>query len=225
MAVSVTHATVAVGTNDGNGEIAKDEWNEAHSISMASQRVLGRTTSGTGAAEELKGMWVEVSRATASNSTSIDFTGIDSTADEWMVEYYNVIPATSADWFFFRTSTDNGATYDSGASDYTGLQLTAAAGGASVYAYTDPEGYIGADDVGRGTNQVGANGRTLITTPSVAQYGVIRNQTCIQVTGGDLKLADNFVVRNSAADITAIRHAFSTNNIASGTFVLYKRLK
>lgn len=32
MAVTVTHATVAVGTPAGDGEIAKDEWNEEHTV-------------------------------------------------------------------------------------------------------------------------------------------------------------------------------------------------
>lgn len=32
MAISITHATVAVGTDAGNGEIRKAQWNEAHTV-------------------------------------------------------------------------------------------------------------------------------------------------------------------------------------------------
>jgi hypothetical protein len=53
MAVSLTHTTVAVGTNAGNGEIAKEEWNEEHTLTMGTGKLLGRSTSGTGAAEEI----------------------------------------------------------------------------------------------------------------------------------------------------------------------------
>lgn len=53
MAVSLTHTTVAVGTNAGNGEIAKEQWNENHTLTMAADKILGRATSGTGAVEEL----------------------------------------------------------------------------------------------------------------------------------------------------------------------------
>lgn len=53
MAVTLTHATVATGTNAGNGEIAKEQWNEGHSLSMATGKLLGRTSSGAGSAEEL----------------------------------------------------------------------------------------------------------------------------------------------------------------------------
>ncbi|MCP4410191.1 MAG: hypothetical protein GY807_21100 [Gammaproteobacteria bacterium] len=55
MAINLTHTTVAVGTDAGNGEIAKAEWNEAHTITMATAKILGRTTAGTGAVEELDG--------------------------------------------------------------------------------------------------------------------------------------------------------------------------
>ena len=45
MAITLTHATVAVGTDDGNGEIAKAQWNEAHAVSGT----LDVANGGTGA--------------------------------------------------------------------------------------------------------------------------------------------------------------------------------
>lgn len=54
MAIEVKHATQAVGTDAGNGEIAKAQWNEGHAINMATARVLGRSTAGAGAAEEIE---------------------------------------------------------------------------------------------------------------------------------------------------------------------------
>lgn len=53
MSVSLTHATVAAGTDAGNGEIGKSQWNEEHTLSMATARMLGRTTAGAGAVEEI----------------------------------------------------------------------------------------------------------------------------------------------------------------------------
>jgi hypothetical protein len=53
MVISVKHATQAVGTDAGNGEIRKAQWNEAHTIEMATARILGRTTSDAGPVEEL----------------------------------------------------------------------------------------------------------------------------------------------------------------------------
>lgn len=53
MAVSLTHTTVATGTDAGNAQIGKTQWNETHTLQMAADRLLGRTTAGTGAVEEI----------------------------------------------------------------------------------------------------------------------------------------------------------------------------
>lgn len=53
MAVSLTHTTVAAGTDAGNGEIAKTQWNENHTLTLATDKLLGRATAGTGAVEEI----------------------------------------------------------------------------------------------------------------------------------------------------------------------------
>lgn len=53
MAVSLKHTTQAVGTDAGNGEIRKAQWNEEHALTLATARLLGRTTAGTGSAEEI----------------------------------------------------------------------------------------------------------------------------------------------------------------------------
>lgn len=53
MAISLTHTTVAVGVDAGNGEIGKTQWNEAHTLTMATGKLLGRSTAGSGAVEEI----------------------------------------------------------------------------------------------------------------------------------------------------------------------------
>lgn len=53
MTVSLKHTTQAVGTDAGNGEIGKTQWNEEHTLTLATNRLLGRTTAGTGTAEEI----------------------------------------------------------------------------------------------------------------------------------------------------------------------------
>lgn len=227
MAVSLTHATVAAGTNNGNGEIAKEQWNEAHTLSMASQRVLGRTTSGTGAAEELKGMWVEVSRASPSSSASVEFTGIDSTADEWAVAYYNVLPATDGDQLMMYTSTNGGSSYDTGASDYSwtyvGHDGTTTNSADQTSDLIPVNGYFLTGNVAG----EGASGNVILYTPSAAAPCRIRFEYSVISSSTLNKLFTGFghAQRLASADVDAIKFAFFTGNIASGTFALLKRLK
>lgn len=53
MAISLTHTTVAVGTDAGNGEVRKAEWNENHTLTADTDTLLGRATAGPGAIEEI----------------------------------------------------------------------------------------------------------------------------------------------------------------------------
>jgi hypothetical protein len=69
MAVSLTHATTAVGTDAENGEIRKAQWNEGHTLTMATARILGRTTASTGAVEELSaGTGISIAAGAITNS-------------------------------------------------------------------------------------------------------------------------------------------------------------
>lgn len=53
MTISLKHATQATGSDQGNGDIHKSQWNEEHTITMATGKLLGRTTASTGAVEEI----------------------------------------------------------------------------------------------------------------------------------------------------------------------------
>jgi hypothetical protein len=227
MAIAVTHNVVVATANDAGYEVSRNAWNDGHALSMATSRVLGRTTSGAGAVEELKGMWVEVSRATASNSTSIDFTGIDSTADEWMVAMYNVLPATDGDFFGMRTSTNGGSSYDAGGSDYNGQTISGADPSITANQPASSDGiYLSTDGVGTASNETGYQGEIFITTPTSAQYcQVFFEAAYIESTSGGIVQDDGYWRRLTAADVDAVRFYFESGNIASGTFVLYKRLK
>jgi hypothetical protein len=226
MAIAVTHNVVVATANDAGYEVSKNAWNDGHALSMATSRVLGRTTAGTGAAEELKGMWVEVSRATASSSATIDFTGIDSTADEWLLSIINAVPATDGGQLDLRTSSNGGSSYDSSASDYTSVALfTDQTAPFTDYAATDTKFRLGVLNAGNASNETGVQANIRITTPSLAQYCVLYAEVCIVDDAGAPCFGFVSGRRNSAADVDAVRVYFDTGNITSGTFVLYKRLK
>lgn len=53
MAISLKHSTTATGVDAGNGQIGKAQWNDQHSLLLSTQKVIGRASAGTGAAEEI----------------------------------------------------------------------------------------------------------------------------------------------------------------------------
>jgi hypothetical protein len=235
MAVTVKPKTLSTGgPYSPTGELSPTIWNEGHKIEMASQRMLGRLASGAGEAEELAGMWVEVSRAVADDDTSIDFTGLDSSADEWMVEFTAVKPATDNAYLTARTSTDGGSTYDS-SSDYYQLAITAVsdfpvAGTSSINYNGDGQGSLteiylpwGAG-IDNSSNSSGLCGTLQISNPAAATY--TRMGYALSVTDSTAAVYETgSFYRVTADDVNAIRFFMASGNISSGTFVLLKRLK
>jgi hypothetical protein len=86
MTIQVTHATQATGTDAGNGEIRKAQWNEAHAINMATGNLLGRSTAGTGAAEEIAvGSGLLLSAGTLSATGGGGTASPKALLDTWMI--------------------------------------------------------------------------------------------------------------------------------------------
>ena len=171
------------------------------------------------------GNWIKINSATASNSTSITFTGLSSTYGSYVVVMSNVAPVTDATTLWMRTSSNAGVSYDSGASDYSW-------GVDSIELDTSPTSSITADDadsqieitgtdtMGNTTNENGAFW-LVIYDPSAAQH-------CRVTWSGQFRGAtptDNMIwgagARLAVADVDAIQFLMSSGNISTGEFVLY----
>lgn len=70
MAVSVTHNFVSLVADEGDpNEVGPDEWNAAHTVTLGTDKLLGRDTAGTGAVEEI-GVTAPISFDGAGNITA-----------------------------------------------------------------------------------------------------------------------------------------------------------
>lgn len=109
MAISLTHTTVAVGTDAGNGEIRKAQWNEQHTLTVASQKLIGRTTALTGAAEEIGvGSGLSLASLTLSLSDALASIGVLTPAADNLVYYTGASTASlSALTSFARSLLDD----------------------------------------------------------------------------------------------------------------------
>lgn len=72
MAVSITHPFVSTKSDGGDTSVVRPtNWNAAHTITMATGKVLGRTTAGTGAVEELDATSTGLSVLSASDAAAV----------------------------------------------------------------------------------------------------------------------------------------------------------
>lgn len=188
------------------------------------------TSNGAGALPTFQtatgGAWTMISTATASSSATVDFTGLSSSYSLYAIVFDEVVNATEAVTMYIRTSTNNGSSYDSGASDYLycyhGLSNTTYASGGST----------GSTFIQMGHNAAGyaldnptarAAGIIYIARPSSAAtcsiYGTLMHR--YDTSGAGVARWDFAGVRNTAADVDAVRILMSSGNITSGNFKLF----
>lgn len=171
--------------------------------------------------------WTLLATATASTSSSVDFTsGIDGTYDKYVILYYNVIPASSSD-LIFRVSTDAGSSwlatnYKSSQSSIslttpveeaqstitTGIQLNGTNTNWDVAAVAG----FGASGMVEVHNPASSSMKKMVISTLMCRYAALDNRTMIRTTGQ---------WDNATTAIDGFRFIQSTGNISSGEFMLY----
>lgn len=239
-AVSATHgdlsATAGAGTTGATAfrvatQSAADNTTLAASTAMVQAAILASSgisgslpaqsgnagkflsTNGTSPSWSPAGSWVALSSVSASNSATVDLTGIDGTYDAYAIEVVNAIPATASAQLYLRTSSNGGGSYDSGANDY----ITSYASSSSS---TSKSSVV---SIGYGGAYSGLNGLLYLIKPSGAYVtGVVCSGTYWNNAGTD-RLDNYFLsfVRAGNVAVNAVRFLMSTGNITSGTFRLY----
>ncbi len=170
------------------------------------------------------GSWIKISTAAASNSATIDFTGLTSAHRLYMVVFDRVVPATDAVNFWMRTSTDNGSNYDVGASDYNQVStgVSTATWTSDAKALTTKiiiQSYV-ASALGN-TAPNALFGTVYIHNPSAANRCWVTADVSYYNSGEVFARGFPIGYRDAVADVDAIRFLMSSGNITSGNFTLY----
>ena len=153
---------------------------------------------------------------------SVDITGFDASIyRSYKIELQNVKPAVANDDLLLRTSSDGGATFDDGGSNYsfTSYQVnTAGAAAASGDDFTASPRLASA--VGFSTTDSGVTGTLSIQNPGASLKTMV-GVNLYAATGAGALSSYGLVTRLENADVDAVRLFFSTRNIASGTIILW----
>jgi len=184
-------------------------------------------------ATESTGPYEFVSSATASSSSSVEFTGLDNSAECWIIRW-NGVHMSSTNNIAIRTSDDASShSYESGASDYswvcTGGYPYAAVTSIAHFDSADTMIKVGHDPTYPSTNNSDAtNGYMYIWNPSETTY--YKHITGMSSNGYDGGTAYNSYqdfqgVRRSTNAVTAVQIINAGGGtIDAGTFRLYKWL-
>src|SRR3972149_1004412 len=162
--------------------------------------------------------FVLLSTVTASSSASITFTGLSSTYSIYMIDIYKIDPVDANVFLYMRTSTNNGSSYDNGASDYRWDMYYAETilGITSLNDTADAQIRL-AGDIGAGLNNQGS-GTVWLFQPSNADYAKIYCRYKNSTTDETFYSSG---MRLAAADVDAIQFFISSGGILTGIFKLY----
>lgn len=162
---------------------------------------------------------------TASASATLDFTEFaNSTYSRYLFVLKNVKPATDSVDLLVRLSTDAGATYDAGASDYdyAAMGMGIASSTFQGDAANSSIQLTGSTSMGNAATEFGASGDVqLLNAGSSSNYARVRAVFSYDSPSGWNVVADASGRRLAAQDTTGIRFLMSSGNIASGTIEMW----
>ena len=159
----------------------------------------------------------------ASGDATVSFTDLDTSAFFYEVDLIGITSDVDSDQFNLRTSSNNGVSYDSGASDYVYLgEARTTSTPAASYAFTSTHIELDAYSFGTGANEV--QDLTLgIYNPSDTNFTSTQTTVCGRNLSPELYAAKTYGLRQSAADVDAIQF-FMTSGNTSGKLILREYL-
>lgn len=164
------------------------------------------------------GQWATIANSTLSSAASFTATGLSAYRAIRMSGFF--LPATDNVNLLLRSSTNNGSSYDSGASDYlvqsvlkNGATLTGAQGLATSVSLSGATGVGNASDEGIGF-------KILIESFNKARNLHAFTDAAFVTAGGSLRSNVNEALRLQATARDALTLVFSSGNIASGEVIV-----
>ena len=229
---SLSNVDVADLANGTDGELIT--WDASGNPATVSVGTSGHvlTSNGVGAAPTFQAAagggdldWELISTATASNDASINFTGLSSTYAAYKIIIARVTPATDNVFFRMRTSTDNGSSYDAGASDYAHVKFGGQMSTSATSFIKGDDADVGIEllaNAGSDTNEDGAL-EVILYGHSIATHTAVTWVSSFKLhsAGGPGFALNGSGYRLSAADVDAIQFLYSSGNVESGEFYLY----
>ena len=170
------------------------------------------------------GDYVLTHTASASGSSSLDFTGLSSTYFCYMLVVDNFVPATDGDRLQYRTSTDDGVSWDSGASDYyfRGWIVDDSSTVAAVDADSANTNIIGSSGTppGNAANET-SSAISFFYNPSASDYLRSTNLHVLMNTSTNLESGSISSGRKQAVAVNGIQLLCASGTITSAEVRIY----
>lgn len=163
---------------------------------------------------------VKISTTSASNSASVDFTGLSSTYIAYIVQIANLIPATDGVDLYMRTDENNGASFETANYRYATTSALDDSDSYSIFRATSAGQMVLVLALGNATDE-NVSGFVYIHNPSSA-LAFLASWDMVQLNNAALfRRRTGGGTQPVTTAVNAIRFLMSAGNITSGTFTLY----
>lgn len=151
----------------------------------------------------------------------IDFTAFDSAIyDHYVFKVANVVPQTDGDSLALQTSTDGGATFDSGASAYTSgfTVVDFGTGSSNVTTNDGTSSIIFTSSIGSAGGEDGVSGDVFCNGPHLAKKTQFIFSLIGRVSAARINQFSGGGVRTSSAEVNAVRFFWAAGISTGGNF-------
>lgn len=165
-----------------------------------------------------------ISSTDLSNDAGAEFTGFNASLyDSYLFALSNVIPSTDNAILYMRTSSNGGASFDSGVSDYLRSSFyqqssTPVGDGGTVSQLS-----LSVIGVGNAAGEEGCSGEVTILGPHLTKKTRIQSHLGYLSSLGVATQALLSGERRASEDVDAVSFFFSSGNLSSGTITMYGR--
>ena len=165
-----------------------------------------------------------ISSATASSDSTVEVNNLSSDYAAYLVVIVGLIPVTDATHLYLRTSTDNGSSFDSGASDYRYTGISTQSGNTTLSSHQGASAAqisLTREAMDSDVSHVNFNCNLWIYDPTDAQSTFCNWSLAHERSSATLTYTAGAGDRDAAGAVDAIQFLCSSGNIESGQFYLY----
>jgi len=181
--------------------------------------LLGGSPTGTTATEA----WELIETQTGSGGNRIDFTDLSADYYMYVLKVSNMSPGTDTQLIQLRTSSDNGSSFDNGASDYAYAYEENEHDTAETQLDTGDDADVRircAEGAGNDTNEM-ISGTVYVFNPMGSGFTHFIFEFCQEQADGEQAFNVGAGVRLEAAQHDAFHIKFGGGTVATGTYRLY----
>ncbi|MFW9927773.1 MAG: hypothetical protein ACFFD1_00090 [Candidatus Thorarchaeota archaeon] len=188
-------------------------------LATTAETVTGTSTSKIPTVSQMG--FIPIELKTASTSSSISFNNLSSTYFAYIVIMSNVAPETDNVSLYLRMDTDNGASFDSGASDYKWAFHTVDESGTEAASGDNADSEITILTGAGNSTSENLSGDVWIFNPSASKKTHVKGEGwVIGESTTNIKKFSFAGSRETTTAVDAIQFSFSSDSILSGDFLL-----